>query len=613
MTALKSPAIAFDEQRPAFLKVARSACGYRWVQRLAPERQNIATAIAQTHGVPEILARILAARGSGQDTAPDDLNPTLRALMPDPSTLRDMDTAADRFVKAIMSEEKIAVFGDYDVDGAASAAVIRQFLKAHGQDAAIYIPDRQLEGYGPNKTAFEQLVSEGVKLIITVDCGTVSYEPIAFARESGVDVIVLDHHQAEEQLPDALAVVNPNRLDDISGQGHLAAAGVVYLFLVAVARQLRNAGRCETEQPPPDLLSWLDIVALATVCDVVPLKGFNRALVAKGLEVLRRRRNRGLRALADAAGLTAEPTTYHLGFVIGPRLNAGGRIGRSDLATQLLACDDDTRAAEIAAILDRLNAERQAMQEALQEEVMVQAETALQQRSDAAIVTAQGDGWHKGLVGLVAARLTDKFNRPSLIISWDGNGEGSGSARSIPGADIGQSIRSAVETGILLRGGGHAMAAGFTLTRDKAGAFLNHVEEILRESVLLAGAEPELKFDGALMASSATLELLEQINRAGPFGAGNPQPRFAFAAHRCKFAKVVGDKHVKCSLTGSDGTRMDAIAFNCAGTPLGDLLLESDGLPLHVAGHLRRSDWGGRQKIELHIGDAADPRTSCGP
>lgn len=613
MTALKSQAISYDESQPAFLKVVRSACGYRWVQRLAPERENIATAIAQTQGVPDILARILAARGSDPGTAQNDLNPTLRALMPDPSTLRDMDIAADRFVKAIASDEKIAVFGDYDVDGASSAALIQRFLKAHGQEATIYIPDRQLEGYGPNRTAFEQLISDGARLIITVDCGTVSYEPLAFAREHGVDVIVLDHHQAEEQLPDALAVVNPNRLDDISGQGHLAAAGVVYLFLVAAARQLRTGGHYAEEHVAPDLLSWLDIVALATVCDVVPLKGLNRALVGKGLEVLRMRRNTGLRALADTAGLTAEPTTYHLGFVLGPRLNAGGRIGRSDLATQLLACEDETLAMEIAATLDRLNAERQAMQEELQELAVTQVDAMFQQRPGAVVATAEGEGWHKGLVGLVAARLTESFNRPSLVISWDANGEGAGSARSIPGADIGQAIRSAVDAGLLLRGGGHAMAAGFTVTRETAGAFVSHVEDMLREAVKLASAEPELKFDGALMASSATLELMKEIDRAGPFGAGNPQPRFAFAAHKCRFAKVVGEKHVRCSLTGSDGARIDAISFNSAGTPLGDLLLQSDGLPLHVAGHLRRSDWGGRQKIELHISDAADPRTAHGP
>ncbi len=609
MTALGLRTIDSGERQPAFLRVERSARSLRWVERLAPDHENSAITIAQEHGLPEILARVLAARGAEPGTIAEYLSPTLKALMPDPSTLQDMDVAAERFAKAIRDKEPIAIFGDYDVDGAASVALIRRFLFAHDHDSSFYIPDRTLEGYGPSITAFEELISNGAKLIITVDCGTMAYEPIARASEMGADVMVLDHHQAEEQLPAALAMVNPNRMDDISGQGNLAAAGVVYLFLVATARQLRADNWYGEETSAPDLMQLLDLAALATVCDVVPLTGLNRALVCRGLEIMRRRANLGLRVLADKAGLTAAPTTYHLGYVLGPRLNAGGRIGRSDLATELLTIEDEPRAIEIAATLEKLNFERRAMQDALQEDALSQADAAFQDRPEAILAIAEGEGWHKGLIGLVAARLVERFSKPSLAVSWDKDGSGSGSARSIRGADIGAAIRSAVDGGLADRGGGHAMAAGFTVARENAGAFYEHLDKTLRSQVMLASAEANMKIDGALMASSATKELMAQLDKAGPFGAGNPQPRFAFAAHHCKFAKIVGERHVRCSLTASDGTRIDAIAFNSAETEVGKLLLDSRGLPLHVVGHLRRSDWGGREKIELHIEDVADPRS----
>ncbi|MFQ5625771.1 MAG: single-stranded-DNA-specific exonuclease RecJ, partial [Methyloligellaceae bacterium] len=534
MTALGSQTLQRDERRPAFLRVERSARGLRWIERLPSENEQLAIAIAQNHDVPEILARLLAGRGVDAKTVPDYLDPTLKALMPDPSTLQDMDAAAECLAHAIRDKRPMAVFGDYDVDGAASVSLLRRFVRAHGHETRFYIPDRTLEGYGPSVGAFEQLIEDGAELIITVDCGTASHEPIARARALGAEVIVLDHHQADEKLPDALAVVNPNRQDDVSGQGHLAAAGVVYLFLVATARQLRCEDWYGDENAAPDLLQWLDLAALATVCDVVPLIGLNRALVARGLQVMRQRRNPGLRMLADTARLTSAPTTYHLGFVFGPRLNAGGRIGRADLAAQLLSIEDETQIAEIAATLESLNAERRAMQEALQEEALSQAEANIRACPDAAIAVAEGERWHKGLVGLVAARLTERLSLPSLVISWDADGTGSGSARSIPGADIGAAIRGAAEAGHVLRGGGHAMAAGFTLTQDKAEAFVAYMDDQIRAQVSLARSEAQLKLDGALMASSATSDLMAILDRAGPFGAGNPQPRFAFPSHRCK-------------------------------------------------------------------------------
>jgi single-stranded-DNA-specific exonuclease len=609
LTALGSPIPEPDVFKPAFLRVENSARGLRWVERLTPGYENTAISMAQEYGITDILARILAARGIAPDKVLEYLNPTLKSLMPDPSTLQDMDVATERFTKAIRNKEPIAIFGDYDVDGASSVALIRKFLFAHDHEAQFYIPDRTLEGYGPSITAFEQLVADGAKLIITVDCGTMAFVPITRAKELGADVIVLDHHQAEEQLPDAMAVINPNRLDDVSGLGHLAAAGVVYLFLVAATRTLRNDAWYDGDTPTPDLMQLLDMVALATVCDVVPLTGLNRAFVCRGLEVLHQRQNLGLRVLSDTAGLTSAPTSYHLGYVLGPRLNAGGRIGRSDLATCLLSGEDEPRAIEIASILEQLNTERRLMQDALQEEALSQADQTFQSHPEAVLAIAQGEDWHKGLIGLVAARLTERFSKPSLSISWDKNGTGSGSARSIQGADIGAAIRSAVEAGLLEKGGGHAMAAGFTVASDNADAFFSHVEKMLHPQVLQANAEANLKIDGALMASSTTLGLMSQLEKAGPYGAGNPQPRFAFAAHRCKFAKIVGDRHVRCSLTSSDGSRIDAIAFNSAETSVGKILLESKGLPLHVVGRLRRSNWGGREKMELHIEDIADPHS----
>ena len=606
MTALNAHILDNDyAQQPAFLAVERSARGLRWIDRLGVEFEQTAIALAQEQNIPDILARVLAGRGCVLESITDHLDPTIKALMPDPSTLQGMDAAAQCLSDAIRDKRPMAIFGDYDVDGAASVALLRRFLSAHGHDARFYIPDRTLEGYGPSITAFDELIADGASLIITVDCGTMAYEPIAHARGKGVDVIVLDHHQADENLPDALAIVNPNRLDDISGQGHLAAAGVVYLCLVATARKLRQEKWYSDKLSPPDLLRLLDLVALATVCDVVPLTGLNRAFVAKGLQVMRQRNNTGLRMLADSARLKSAPTTYHLGYVLGPRLNAGGRIGRSDLATQLLSSEDEVQAAEIADTLEQLNSDRKSMQHALQEEALSQADATMQANPGAAIVIAQGEGWHKGLIGLIAARLTERFSRPSLVVSWDTRAVGSGSARSIRGADIGAAIRAAADAILLQRGGGHAMAAGFTLTRDMADEFFSFVEDQLSSQVAGARDEASLKIDGALMASSVTLDLMTTLERAGPFGAGNPQPRFAFAAHRCKFAKIVGERHVRCSLTSSDGRRIDAIAFNAADSEIGRVLLESSGLPVHVAGQLRRSDWGGREKIELHIEDVA--------
>ena len=486
--------------------------------------------------------------------------------------------------------------------------MLDRFLRAHGLVPQVYIPDRITEGYGPNSDAFAELIGAGARLIVTVDCGTASHEAIAAAATQGADVIVIDHHLADEGLPAAHAVINPNRQDDVSGQGDLAAAGVVFVFLVAVVRALRRAGWYGEGRDEPDLLEWLDLVALATVCDVVPLMGLNRALVAKGLQVMRHRRNAGLRALGDVAGLTAAPNAYHLGFVLGPRINAGGRIGDAGLGARLLATTDDIEAARIAETLDGLNRERKAIEAATLEEAMALADQAVSDAPETPLIAVASPEWHKGLIGLVASRLAERFARPALVVTWQDGAAGTGSARSVAGVDIGTAVRAAEAQGLLVKGGGHKMAAGLTVARDRFEDLRSFLETQLAPSVAAAESERELAIDGALMPAGATPELMAQLDKAGPYGNGNPAPRFAFAAHRCTFAKVVGDAHVRCTLSGGDGGRLQAIAFRSAETEVGRLLLDSGATPLHVAGHLTRNHWGGRETIELVIEDVADPR-----
>ena len=596
-----------------FLGVAVSARGFAWRERLTPETRARATAISQRHGLPELMGRVLAARGSTLESVAVDLDPTLKALMPDPSALRDMDKAAARIADAIERREPVAIFGDYDVDGAASSALLARFLSAHETSSRIYIPDRIFEGYGPNAAAIEQLVKEGAKLIVTVDCGTTSFEPLAVARRLKTDCLVIDHHQADEKLPDVHAVVNPNRQDDVSGQGTLCAAGVVFLVLVAVTRELRKRKYYSDAMREPDLLSLLDIVALATVADVVPLTGLNRAYVKKGLTVMHARENTGLRALADAAALSQAPTPYHLGFILGPRINAGGRIGAAGLGAKLLSTEDPIEAQRIAELLDRLNKERKAIETLMLEEAMGLGEAQIMTEPESSIVLVGSETWHKGIVGLVASRLTERFARPSCVIAWeksgDGtSGEGTGSLRSVAGVDLGAAVRAAVAAGLVVKGGGHAMAAGLTVKRDKLAALQAFFAKSLKADAAAFRAAASLEIDAALVASGANAELMNLIDCAGPYGQGNAQPRFVFPAHRIKFAKIVGDAHIRVVLEAGDGARLEAIAFRAVGQPLGDLLMGAGGMPLHVAGQLRRDTWGGREKIELAIDDAADPR-----
>ncbi len=591
------------------LGVACSVRGLEWKNRLDAAGVNLATAICQQHGLNDTLGRVMTARGATLDTIQVLLSPSLKSLMPDPSTLADMDKAAARIADAVVRGEAVAIFGDYDVDGACSSALLARFLTEHGLTTRIYIPDRIAEGYGPNPQAIAQLVREGAQLIVTVDCGSTSHVALAAAakeKQSPVDVVVLDHHQTDENLPAVHAVVNPNRQDDLSGLGHLCAAGVVFMTLVAVARRLKEIGHAG---PAPDLLSYLDMVALATVCDVVPLLGLNRAFVTKGLQVMRARRNTGLRALADAAGLNTAPTPYHLGYLLGPRINAGGRIGDAALGAKLLTTHDDIEAVKMAATLDRLNRERKTMETAILEEALARADAELEVNPDLAVLITGSKEWHKGLVGLVASRLTERFRRPSCVIAWNDKGEGTGSLRSIAGVDIGGAVRAAVAAELLIKGGGHAMAAGLTVAEARLPELTAFLSERLAATVARSREGESLALDGALTAASATPQFLEQLDQAGPFGQGNPTPRFVFPAHRVRAVRIMGAVHLRCTFESADGARVEGVAFRAIGSPLGDLLQASlNGLPIHIAGSLRRDTWNGRERIEMMIDDAADPR-----
>ncbi|WP_114363299.1 single-stranded-DNA-specific exonuclease RecJ [Ciceribacter lividus] len=587
----------------AFLSVESSVSGQRWVSRLDQAGQNRALAIAQLHGMPELLARVLAGRGVGVDDAPAFLDPTIRSLMPDPASLTDCEAAAARLARAIAAGERIAIFGDYDVDGAASSALLYRFLQHFGAEAEIYIPDRIFEGYGPNPAAIGQLIERGARLVVTVDCGSTSFEALEEACRRGIDVVVIDHHQMAHAMPACHALVNPNREDDLSGQGHLCAAGVVFLVLVATLRLLRQQGNSRAGSL--DLLAWLDLVALATVCDVVPLKGLNRAYVVKGLIAARHQQNAGLAALLRVAGIGGPVTPYHFGFLVGPRINAGGRIGDAALGSRLLTLDDTTAAGEIATRLDELNRERQAMEAAMLAEAEAEALAEYGTGETASVIVTAHENWHPGIVGLLAARLKEKFKRPAFAIAFDPSGKGTGSGRSINGFDLGRMVRAAVDAGLLVKGGGHAMAAGLTVERANLGRLRAFFDEAAGSQVSTLAANRSLKIDGALGASGATIALIDQLETAGPYGAGHPQPCFAIPAHRLRDSRLVGVNHVKVTVEAQDGSRLDGIAFRAAETPLGDFLLSSRGNQIHIAGSLSAEHWQGTRRVQMRIIDAA--------
>jgi single-stranded-DNA-specific exonuclease len=589
-----------------FLDVQTSALGRPWRPRLDAAGESRALAIAQVGGQDELIARVLAGRGVLPEAVERHLAPSFRDLMPDPLCLRDMEAATDRLKQAVMRRERVAIFGDYDVDGACSAALLSEYLNACGLETIVHIPDRVTEGYGPNAEAILSFASQGATLVVTVDCGAVSREPFEVASRLGLDVIVFDHHQAPEVLPKTAALVDPNRQDDLSGLGHLCAAGVVFMALVALNRALREEGFWNGGKGP-DLIAALDLVALATVADVVPLVGLNRAFVVKGLAIMRERRRPGLAALFDVAGADGPPRPYHLGFVVGPRINAGGRIGDAALGVRLLTAAGDLEARAIAAELDRLNRIRQQIEIEALAEAEAEALLSLGLEERGAAVVVAGETWPPGVVGLLAARLKERFERPAFALTL-AQGHATGSGRSIAGVDLGRVVRAAIEAGLAIKGGGHAMAAGVTLASDRLGEWRAFLEERLGEAVTKARAEAGLKIDAALTANAATPELVHRLEAAGPYGAGAPEPVFALPRHRLAEVTPVGagGRHLRLRAVAGDGGGVEAIAFRASDKKLGQALTRLKGASVHLAGTLSVNRYGGRERVQLRVLDVAE-------
>ncbi len=585
--------MAHQGQDMSFLGVEHSLSARRWVGPSA-DVERATEMLVQQAGLPRAVCQVLARRGVPAMEAPGFLEPKLKELLPDPRAMKDMETAATRFLTAVRLKQRIAIFADYDVDGGSSAALLLTWLRQMGLQATLYVPDRIDEGYGPNVPAMQELAAAH-DLIICVDCGTLSHEPIAAAK--GADVIVLDHHLGGETLPDCVAVVNPNRQDESGDLGYFCAAAVVFLMLVEAGRQLREAGA-----KGPDLIAMLDLVALATVADVAPLIGANRALVRQGLKVMAQRQRPGLVALSDVARMDSAPNSYHLGFMLGPRVNAGGRIGQADLGARLLSTDSTHEAEALSQRLDELNTERRDIENAVRAAAMEQAE---ERGLDAPLVWAAGEGWHPGVVGIVASRLKETANRPAIVIGLDGD-EGKGSGRSVTGVDLGASIQRLAAEGLLVKGGGHKMAAGLTVMRDQLEPAMERLSELLAKQGAGQTGPADLKLEGTLMPGAATVDLIEQIEKAGPFGASAPAPRYAFPDLQVRFAKRVGDSHLKLSLSDGVGAGLDAIAFGAFDGPMGERLTNHGGARFHFAGRLEVNTWGGRQTVQLRLEDAAE-------
>ena len=595
----------YDNSRPV-LGIVKSANQCIWKERLDTAGLGRAEAINRNFDISDILSRVLAAKDIDPDKANAYLDPSMRDLMPDPSSLTDMDNAVVRLSRAINDNEKIAIFGDYDVDGATSSALMHLFLKSCGIQSTIYIPDRIYDGYGPNIKAMDLLIDQGHTLILTLDCGSTSFEALEHTSSRKIDVVVLDHHQVGEELPECCALVNPNRQDDLSGLGYCAAVGVVFMTIVALNRHLRKAGFWNN-RTAPDLLSWLDLVALGTVADVVPLTGLNRAFVHKGLIAIRGRTNPGLAALQTVARLSGPAAAYHLGFLLGPRINAGGRIGDAALGARLLTTTSLEDATRIAAELDILNQQRQQKEAIMLEEATELAERQMIEQADTSVLIVSGEDWHPGIVGLLASRLKEKFKRPSIAFSINADNTATGSGRSIPGIDLGACIRQAVDENILVKGGGHAMAAGMTISVGQIDSLKSFLENALHSDVARMNQNPELRIDAPLTASGATEELIQDLEKAGPYGSGQPDPIFVFPSHNLRFVDTVGNGHIRCSLSDGMGKTIKGIAFRAAEEPLGKLMLGSRMENLHVAGSLSLNYWRGKPEVQLRIVDAAKP------
>jgi single-stranded-DNA-specific exonuclease len=589
-----------EQSSAGALTVSRSLSGRRWVWRAGADRVGLG--IAQRFGLPELVGRLLAARGVEAEAVGDFLDPTLRALLPDPSGLIDMDRVAGRLADAIRRGETVGVFGDYDVDGACSGALMASFLRQFGCRVIPYVPDRLSEGYGPNLSALNRLVDGGATLILCVDCGTAAGD-ILRAVSPTADILVVDHHQNAGPPPPILATVNPNRLDCRSGLGHLCATAIAFLTLVATVRELRRRGHF-ADSAAPDLLGLLDLVALATVCDVMPLTGLNRALVAQGLKVMARRARPGIAALLDVAGVRAQPSAATLGFALGPRINAAGRISECDLGLRLLLTDDPIEARGLASRLDAVNRQRQQVEQAMLEEAMAAAE--LQAARGCAVLLVAGKDWHPGVVGIVAGRIKERFNRPACVAAL-GEATAKGSGRSVPGLDLGAAVIAARQAGILQTGGGHAMAAGFALAADRLDDFHGFMNDRLAAAAALPSVA-DLVVEGTVAVAGCTIALAAQIGRLAPFGPGNEEPTLILPRAKVVRADRVGSDNnsIRAFVEGEQGGgRLKAMLFRAKDGPLADALLGPRNIPLHLAGHLRLEDWNGTTTAGFVLADAA--------
>jgi single-stranded-DNA-specific exonuclease len=590
----------------AFLGVSRSLSGRAWRQR--PADAATTRAHMQGLGLDELLARALASRGVSADQGADFLTPTLRALFPNPSSFMDMDAAADAILNALQAKANIHVFADYDVDGASSAALLVRWFRTMGHELSIYVPDRLTEGYGPSAKAFDTLKASGADLVITVDCGAAANEALAHAAAIALNVVVIDHHLMRSDPPTALAVVNPNRPGCTSGQGNLAAAGVVFVLLAALNREGRRRGLF-ADRPEPDIRQWLDLAALGAICDVTGLTGFNRALTGLGLKVMSEWRNPGLRALLAAAGAEPGPAkSNHAGFILGPRINAGGRIGRSDLGARLLSTDDPAEAEALAIELDALNLSRRDVERSVTDAAVRRVEVTGAHADDTAVVVVAGEDWHPGVVGIVAGRLRERWRKPVIVIGVDPvTGLGKGSGRSQPGMNLGRAIQAAWESGILMAGGGHAMAAGLTMDSARVAELTAFLNERLASERVEAVAQDVLEIDALIDPGAATRDLFESFEQLAPFGPANPEPSFALTGVQAREPVAMNGGHVRCRLVGADGASVKAIAWRCADLPSGQALLSGQG-GLNIVGRLKADDWNGRRGVQFEIEDVADPR-----
>lgn len=585
-----------NAERETVLDVEESARGRRWVFRSHSEEQ--VSEYQKEHDLDLLTARLLAGRNVDLDHVQDFLEPTLKNLMPDPSSLKDMDLAVTTILDAMDSGKRIAVFADYDVDGATSASQLLRWAKHLGHDFGLYVPDRIKEGYGPSEKAFEILKEQGFDLVITVDCGAAALSALISAQDLGLDIVVVDHHLMDSNIPPCRALINPNRPDDKSGLGFLAAAGVTFMLLAGLNRELRRRGRKDL----PDILGLLGLTALGTICDVVPLTQLNRAIVRQGLKVLTGTYNPGITALADVSKIQKPFTTYHAGFVLGPRINAGGRIGEARMGAELLSTEDTQKAYHHAAELDRVNAERKK----LQAQILFEADEAATKNmvEDRVVVTAM-EGWHAGIIGIVAGRLKDQLNLPVIVIGIDDDGIGKGSGRSLKGVNLGGGISAAKDAGLLISGGGHAMAGGLTIEREKISEFESFIQDYLSEDVKKARQEIAMKVDCLIRPTAIGRELVNQIEMVGPFGASNPEPVFVMDRLNVAYAERLRGGHVRCAFSDREGTRLNAICFNAEENGLSDILLSGHGQAVHVAGRIKQDNWNGRTRIDFHIVDLA--------